>query len=228
MGGTGRTVLDTSITLSGTRVIDRELVIAEGRTLLLNDNAVLRGSSSTTGGGRLTALGTLAKGEGSGNAYLQYLDIGGNIQSRGGLLRLHGYSDGQGASIGGMSVSSLNGGGLLMESGTFNVAGQPLQIAADSTLQLSAGTVHLDGAQIAGAGTFLVSGGTLLVERRFGHHEPLHDDGRYAGRRGRLHDRQRFRLVGRHHVRRRTHRVVCRHDGDRRSGERLQVPASPA
>ncbi|MBP6194340.1 MAG: filamentous hemagglutinin N-terminal domain-containing protein, partial [Methyloversatilis sp.] len=163
MGGTGRTVLDTSITLSGTRIIDRELVIAEGRTLLLNDNAVLRGSSSATGGGRLTALGTLAKGEGSGNAYLQYLDIGGNIQSRGGLLRLHGYSDGQGASIGGMSVSSLNGGDLLMESGTFNVAGQPLQIAADSTLQLSAGTVHLDGAQIAGAGTFLVSGGTLLV-----------------------------------------------------------------
>ncbi|MCQ9378540.1 filamentous hemagglutinin N-terminal domain-containing protein, partial [Methyloversatilis sp. XJ19-49] len=163
MGGTGRTVLDTSITLSGTRIIDRELVIAEGRTLLLNDNGVLRGSSSTTGGGRLTALGTLAKGEGSGNAYLQYLDISGNIQSRGGLLRLHGYSDGQGASIGGMVVSSLNGGGVLMESSTFNIAGQPLQIAADSTLQISAGTIHLDGAQITGAGTFLVSGGTLLV-----------------------------------------------------------------
>ncbi|MCQ9374374.1 filamentous hemagglutinin N-terminal domain-containing protein [Methyloversatilis sp. XJ19-13] len=163
MGGTGRTVLDTSVTLSGTRTIDRELVIAEGRTLLLNDNGVLRGSSSTTGGGRLTALGTLAKGEGSGNAYLQYLDISGNIQSRGGLLRLHGYSDGQGASIGGMVASSLNGGGVLMESSTFNIAGQPLEIAADSTLQMSAGTIHLDGAQITGAGTFLVSGGTLLV-----------------------------------------------------------------
>uniref|UniRef100_UPI0027BA5A4A two-partner secretion domain-containing protein n=1 Tax=Methyloversatilis sp. TaxID=2569862 RepID=UPI0027BA5A4A len=163
MGGAGRTVLDTSITVSGTRIIDRELVIAEGRTLLLNDNGVLRGSSSTAGGGRLTGLGTLAKGEGSGNAYLQYLDISGNIQSRGGVLRLHGYSDGQGASIGGMVVSSLNGGGVLMESSTFNIAGQPLEIAADSTLQMSAGTIHLDGAPITGAGTFLVSGGTLLV-----------------------------------------------------------------
>ena len=35
---------------------------------------------------------------------------------------------GQGASIGGMVASSLNGGGVLMESSTFNIAGQPLEI----------------------------------------------------------------------------------------------------
>ncbi|MBV5286516.1 MAG: filamentous hemagglutinin N-terminal domain-containing protein, partial [Methyloversatilis discipulorum] len=165
MSGSGRTVLDTSVTLSGTRYIDRELVIAEDRTLLLNDNVVLRSSDSTNGGGRVTAIGTLAKGTGSGNAYLHYLDITGNIESRGGLLRLYGYSAGQGSSMGGALVSSLDAGGVLIESGTFHVTGSSLQIAADSALNFNAGTLNLNGGSVSGTGDFRMNGGTLNVNQ---------------------------------------------------------------
>ncbi|WP_341930738.1 filamentous hemagglutinin N-terminal domain-containing protein, partial [Methyloversatilis discipulorum] len=164
MGGTGRTVLDTSITLSGTRYVDRELVIAEGRTLLLNDGAVLRSSDSNNGTGRLTALGTLAKGDGTGNAYLQFLNLSGNIESRGGVLRLHGQNAGQGSSLDGV-VASLDGGALHMESGVFNLTGASLQVTADSTVQFTAGTLNLNGGSITGAGTFQMSGGGLNVNQ---------------------------------------------------------------
>jgi hypothetical protein len=162
MSGTGTTRLVNAVSLtgSGTRSLNRTLEIAAGGSLDIGDSVVIQRATSNGGTGRIVALGTLTKSSGSGTAYIQYLDLQGNLSSNSGILSLYGNT--AGSSLGGVSVSTSGTGLMRMDSGLFTlINGQTATVAA-GTLELSGATLSTAGtSSIIGAGTFLLSSGTV-------------------------------------------------------------------
>ncbi|MDP3874590.1 MAG: filamentous hemagglutinin N-terminal domain-containing protein, partial [Methyloversatilis sp.] len=162
MSGTGTTRLvnAVSLTVGGTRTLNRTLEIAAGGSLDIGDNVVIQRSTSSGGTGRIVALGALTKSSGSGTAYLQYLDLQGNLSSSSGILSLYGNA--AGTSLGSASFSTSGTGLMRMDSGLFTLTNGQTATVAAGTLDLSGATLSTAGtSSIIGAGTFLLSSGTL-------------------------------------------------------------------
>ncbi|AOF82424.1 hypothetical protein BSY238_2488 [Methyloversatilis sp. RAC08] len=162
MSGTGTTRLVNAVSLtgSGTRSLNRTLEIAAGGSLDIGDNVVIQRSTSNGGTGRIVALGTLTKSSGSGTAYIQYLDLQGNLASSSGILSLYGNA--AGTTLGSASFSTSGTGLMRMDSGLFTLTNGQTATVTAGTLDLSGATLSTAGtSSIIGAGTFLLSSGTL-------------------------------------------------------------------
>ncbi|OYW31818.1 MAG: hypothetical protein B7Z51_04620, partial [Methyloversatilis sp. 12-65-5] len=93
-------------------------------------------------------------------AYLQYLDLQGNLSSSSGILSLYGNA--AGTSLGSASFSTSGTGLMRMDSGLFTLTNGQTATVTAGTLDLSGATLSTAGtSSIIGAGTFLLSSGTV-------------------------------------------------------------------
>ncbi|MBL8467975.1 two-partner secretion domain-containing protein, partial [Methyloversatilis discipulorum] len=158
--GTTRLLRDVTLSGSGTRILNRTLEIAAGRTLAVGDGVTLQRSASNGGSGGIVALGLFTKSAGTGTASVNYLDISGNLSASSGILSLTGNT--QGTSLGSAVFSTSDSGSLRLDAGLFTLTnGQQATVSA-GTLELHGATLSTAGnASIVGSGTFRQVAGTL-------------------------------------------------------------------
>ena len=158
--GTTRLLRDVTLSGSGTRILNRTLEIAAGRTLAVGDGVTLQRSASNGGSGGIVALGLFTKSAGTGTAYVHYLDISGNLSASSGILSLTGNT--QGTSLGNASFSTSGSGSLRLDSGLFTLTSGQVATVSAGSLELHGATLSTAGnASIVGSGTFRQVAGTL-------------------------------------------------------------------
>ncbi|WP_029143862.1 filamentous hemagglutinin N-terminal domain-containing protein [Methyloversatilis discipulorum] len=158
--GTTRLLRDVTLSGSGTRILNRTLEIAAGRTLAVGDGVTLQRSASNGGSGGIVALGLFTKSAGTGTAYVHYLDISGNLSASSGILSLTGNT--QGTSLGNASFSTSGSGSLRLDSGLFTLTNGQVATVSAGSLELHGATLSTAGnASIVGSGTFRQVAGTL-------------------------------------------------------------------
>ncbi|MDY0055154.1 MAG: filamentous hemagglutinin N-terminal domain-containing protein, partial [Methyloversatilis sp.] len=158
--GTTRLLRDVTLSGSGTRILNRTLEIAAGRTLAVGDGVTLQRSVSNGGSGGIVALGLFTKSAGTGTASVNYLDISGNLSASSGILSLTGNT--QGTSLGSAVFSTSGSGSLRLDSGLFTLTNGQSTTVASGSLELHGATLSTAGnASIVGSGTFRQVAGTL-------------------------------------------------------------------
>ncbi|MBC7206635.1 MAG: hypothetical protein H5U27_08960, partial [Methyloversatilis sp.] len=158
--GTTRLLRDVTLSGSGTRILNRTLEIAAGRTLAVGDGVALNRSTSSGGSGGIVALGLFTKSAGSGTASVNYLDIRGNLSASSGILSIAGNA--QGTSLDGAAFSTSGSGSLRLDSGLFTLTNGQVATVSAGSLELHGATLSTAGnASIVGSGTFRQVSGTL-------------------------------------------------------------------